>query len=138
MSHLTNGNVPAGENCPWKSQCEISLGRHCDQSVENNIEFSCAVARGYDIVKHSTDEDNARLNVKQFCLELDVVGGNSLIDVYVDVTVSDDNEITVKYKDQADIDEVMKCAFPNSSEYWLELTKEFLEDDENWKIFLKD
>ena len=57
MSKLINGNIPAGNACPFS-------GEGCFDSCPCNgrkhtRDFSCALARGLDMSKDAQDEDDA-------------------------------------------------------------------------------
>lgn len=57
-SKLKNGLIPAGTECPFKDECNSSLCKH--QGVWHTVNFSCAFARGFDLI-HRKDGEEAQL-----------------------------------------------------------------------------
>ncbi len=58
-SLLVDGNIPARTDCPFRSRCEVSEAGQCKHSGPfHRVAFSCAVARGFDLV--ATPEELAR------------------------------------------------------------------------------
>ncbi len=48
---LINGRIPAKEECPYKSRCPIEKAGACKhQGVNHPVAFSCAMARGYELI----------------------------------------------------------------------------------------
>jgi hypothetical protein len=48
---LVHGNIPARTDCPFTSSCPMSENKTCaHRGVEHQVEFSCAVARAYDLI----------------------------------------------------------------------------------------
>lgn len=62
MSKLTNGRIPAGEACPWAQTCRIALAGQCyHKGVKHEVAFSCALARGFDLVERNDAARAARI-----------------------------------------------------------------------------
>ena len=57
-SKLKNGLIPAGTECPFKDECNDSLCKH--QGVWHTVNFSCAFARGFDLI-HRKEGEEAQL-----------------------------------------------------------------------------
>ncbi len=51
MSKLVDGLIPKNTVCPFREQCKPNPGFCHHKSEEHNVDFSCALARGYDIIK---------------------------------------------------------------------------------------
>ncbi len=52
MSQLVNGLIPANEECPYKKKCTIATIGDCyHKGEQHQIDFSCAAARGFVIIK---------------------------------------------------------------------------------------
>lgn len=50
-SLLIGGRIPANTECPFASRCVIKTDNKCKHlGTEHTVPFSCAVARGFDIV----------------------------------------------------------------------------------------
>ena len=45
-----DGYIPLGEECPFDNICEISKNGTCQRGNKNQTRFSCAVARGFEIL----------------------------------------------------------------------------------------
>jgi len=57
-SKLKDGMIPAHTECPFERTCPISRTNrgHCKHEGENHpTEFSCASARGFDILHRDED-----------------------------------------------------------------------------------
>lgn len=52
MSKLINGNIPAHTICPFKGECNLASNCH-HQGEKHPVPFSCAAARGFDLIKIS-------------------------------------------------------------------------------------
>lgn len=53
-SLLTNGLIPAKQECPFRSLCEIAHNGDCRHQGKNHVcDFSCAVARMFDMIQNS-------------------------------------------------------------------------------------
>jgi len=55
---LVNGNIPAGNECPFLKECEM-LTDNCPSVARGNIRkhsFSCACARAFALIKHNKME----------------------------------------------------------------------------------
>lgn len=51
MSQLKDGLIPKNTECPYISDCDPN-GKKCPtihKGLEHNVDFSCAIARGFDI-----------------------------------------------------------------------------------------
>lgn len=49
-TQLVNGRIPAHTAWPYAQRCEINQGGSCHhQGTEHDTEFSCAVARAYEL-----------------------------------------------------------------------------------------
>jgi hypothetical protein len=47
---LVNGNIPANTPCSFREKCEIAQAGACKHlGSEHQVEFSCAVARSFDM-----------------------------------------------------------------------------------------
>lgn len=54
-SKLVWGKIPQGTECPFRIKCEIAQANQCHHhGVEHSIDFSCAVARGFDLLENRT------------------------------------------------------------------------------------
>ena len=56
-SKLVMGNIPAGAPCPFHSKCGLWRAEGARCPTPENLkgrEFSCAAARGYDLIQAST------------------------------------------------------------------------------------
>lgn len=50
MSKLKLGLIPQGTDCPFRGQCGIAQDGNCKhQGVNHTCDFSCAMARAFDI-----------------------------------------------------------------------------------------
>lgn len=50
---LVNGKIPAHTVCPFRSECRMAQENHCHhQGVDHKNEFSCAVARAFEMTKN--------------------------------------------------------------------------------------
>ena len=60
MSKLTNGRIPAGQVCPFLSRCGKGTGECMvgHKGEEHKVAFSCALARGYDLIESSEETEN--------------------------------------------------------------------------------
>lgn len=55
---LVNGRIPANTICPFRSECEIAEGGACNhQGIRHNVTFSCASARGFELVRKNREEE---------------------------------------------------------------------------------
>lgn len=50
FSKLDGGYIRASEDCPFKDGCAIALAKCCYRGEAYNCKFSCAIARGFDLV----------------------------------------------------------------------------------------
>ena len=51
MSKLVAGRIPKGQDCPFRSRCEIASAGCCKhQGMFHPFPFSCASARGFDLL----------------------------------------------------------------------------------------
>ena len=60
MSKLVNGNIKAGEQCPFKERCTLTNGEGaslCRREL-SMVEFSCGVARAYDLLETAVNPDS--------------------------------------------------------------------------------
>lgn len=55
ISKLVQGKIPAHTVCPFKGQCAFFASSQCniDGGGENTKDFSCAVARAYDLINRN-------------------------------------------------------------------------------------
>lgn len=52
MSQLTNGKIPQGQDCPFTSECSFKAFGACGhKGVTHPCDYSCATARGFDMLK---------------------------------------------------------------------------------------
>lgn len=49
MSKLVEGKIPANTVCPFLSECSMTSQCH-HQGKNHSVPFSCAAARGFDII----------------------------------------------------------------------------------------
>lgn len=50
-SLLVEGRIPVHTECPFESRCEIKRGGECKHlTAEHVAPFSCATARGFDLI----------------------------------------------------------------------------------------
>jgi hypothetical protein len=60
-SPLTNGSIPARNICPYREKCPIAQAGGCNHKGEKHkTAFSCAAARGFDIVDRGIYERSIR------------------------------------------------------------------------------
>jgi hypothetical protein len=62
---LIDGRIPAYQECPFRKNCEIATAGNCyHKGIEHNVEFSCAAARGFELInsykKESKHENSAK------------------------------------------------------------------------------
>lgn len=51
-TRLIDGRIPPNTVCPFWDKCEIAqCGKCMHKGIEHSVAFSCAVARGFDIVE---------------------------------------------------------------------------------------
>jgi hypothetical protein len=51
MSLLEDGLIPAGQECPFKDQCEVAIeGRCYHNGKDHTVAFSCGLARAFEII----------------------------------------------------------------------------------------
>lgn len=51
-SKLKLGLVPAGTDCPFRGHCGIAQAGACKhQGKDHTCDFSCAMARGFDLIQ---------------------------------------------------------------------------------------
>jgi hypothetical protein len=63
MSQLTNGKIPQGQDCPFASECSFKAFGTCGhKGVNHPCDYSCATARGFDMIK---GEALVKLGVKK-------------------------------------------------------------------------
>ena len=59
MQPLVNGAVPANTDCPYKNRCELAQSDSCNHTgVNHAVPFSCAVARGFEIILRNKEFAN--------------------------------------------------------------------------------
>lgn len=47
-----DGRISANTECPFRSKCEIAAANRCHHlSAEHSVPFSCATARGFDLLQ---------------------------------------------------------------------------------------
>jgi hypothetical protein len=51
MSKLVDGLIPKGTVCPFKEECNLYPCEH--HGTEHKVDYSCALARGFDIIHES-------------------------------------------------------------------------------------
>ena len=50
-SKLVDGKIPEHTVCPFREKCEIAISGNCNHNgVEHTVSFSCASARGFDLL----------------------------------------------------------------------------------------
>lgn len=54
-SHLLGGNIPALTPCPWHARCQVRTERCPTPEQPKQYEFSCALARLFDLTGEETD-----------------------------------------------------------------------------------
>lgn len=60
MRVLANGKIAAHQVCPWRIQCpQAQAGVCAHNGVKHTIEFSCGMARAFDIAEIPTDTEGA-------------------------------------------------------------------------------
>lgn len=51
-SKLVDGRIPAYTECPFREKCEIAQANRCNHlGVFHKSEYSCATARGFDLLE---------------------------------------------------------------------------------------
>jgi hypothetical protein len=51
MTKLVDGLIPVGSACPFKDKCELGMDGVCYHTGKfHQSDFSCAIARGFDLV----------------------------------------------------------------------------------------
>lgn len=63
ITKLVAGRIPALTVCPFRAQCAYHANSQCniDGGGTNTKDFSCAVARAYDLIQRNTqDVDSIR------------------------------------------------------------------------------
>ena len=49
---LVNGRIPAGQECPYRTECTEAQNGHCGhQGVNHTVPYSCGYARLFKIFK---------------------------------------------------------------------------------------
>ena len=64
-SQLTFGAIPAHTTCPFLKECSKGTMK-CfvgHQGTEHSVDFSCAIARGFDILKEQFDKRDKQYEV---------------------------------------------------------------------------
>lgn len=57
MSMLVEGKIPAHTVCPFRERCEIAQGGACNHlGQKHNVAFSCAAARGFDLIRRNKEK----------------------------------------------------------------------------------
>jgi hypothetical protein len=54
---LVDGRIPVGKDCPFKNNCAVDAAGKYRRSLVMNKKFSCALARGFSIVKRDQLEE---------------------------------------------------------------------------------
>jgi len=49
QGQLVDGNIPKGHDCPFKGKCQAGIEGDCPHN--RNVDFSCAIARSYEITE---------------------------------------------------------------------------------------
>lgn len=61
-SQLVDGLIPAGQHCPFASKCECAEfcphERNLKMGAEYTADFSCAIARGFDMIRLFPTQQN--------------------------------------------------------------------------------
>lgn len=52
-SLLVEGCIPAGKPCPFLEQCGMKDNRCPTEELPRKVDYSCAVARGWDLIETS-------------------------------------------------------------------------------------
>lgn len=56
MQTLVDGKIPANTVCPFRAKCEIAQNDACKHNgVNHTVPFSCAAARGFEIIIRNKD-----------------------------------------------------------------------------------
>lgn len=59
MSKLVDGKIPAFTSCPFEGQCPVKQEGSCHhQGAQHEVAFSCAAARGFDIIEKYWNEES--------------------------------------------------------------------------------
>ena len=61
MSKLVDGLIPKHTECPFKEECGMPSCIH--EGVNHNVDFSCALARAWDIVDEAKERKANAKNV---------------------------------------------------------------------------
>jgi hypothetical protein len=53
--HLNQrGRIPEHTDCPFKSKCSFAASGKCHhEGINHGVEFSCATARGFDLIERN-------------------------------------------------------------------------------------
>lgn len=56
MSQLNlDGNIPAGEPCPWHDRCAICWAACPTPNNLKEVDYSCGAARSFDLVERDRE-----------------------------------------------------------------------------------
>ena len=56
MSKLTDGLIPKHTACPFREECNMPGCRQL--GIEHKVDFSCALARAFDMIHESKERKN--------------------------------------------------------------------------------
>lgn len=59
-----NGNIPAGQACPFLLVCEMRCGRCPDTLIAKARPYSCAAARAHSLIRNMAARVDARRETK--------------------------------------------------------------------------
>lgn len=52
QGQLVNGKIPAGQECPYRSECPEAQNEQCGhKGVDHTVPYSCGLARMFAIFK---------------------------------------------------------------------------------------